>query len=151
MNTFRHNLTNIILFLVFAPAMMIVLVVGFWLIYPYRTIEFKGDKFPIIDKVATQGGTLRFWSDYCRYTTEPVEITRSFVNGVVLSTPMETPKFKNKFNLGCDKTIITIPVPPELPIGKMHLRNHYFIQVNPIRAISFVRESEEFTIVYSYK
>jgi hypothetical protein len=151
MTNYKQIIANIISLLVFVPAMIILLIVGFWMVYPYRTIEFKGDKFPIVDKIATQGGKLRFVSDYCRYTSEPVEITRSFVNGIVLSTPITTSLIKNILPSGCHKKTISIPVPPELPIGKMHLRNLYVIKVNPIRTISFTRESEEFNIVYSYK
>lgn len=117
-------------------------VMVFWSVYPYKTLEFKS-KLLVPQTTVRQGGYLEYISDYCKYVDLPATISRSFVNGIVFTTPLT---FTDRAK-GCNKIKVGIVIPPELAVGKYHLEIIYQYKVNPVRAITIKNESEEFYII----
>jgi hypothetical protein len=128
----------------FAMALIIIGIV--WTLRPYRTVEFKGDSFKILNKTVRQGGTLIYTSDYCKYGNYSSETTRSFINGIIYTMP---PVTTNR-SLGCHKINVFVKIPPDLPVGENYYINMlYKFKVNPIRDIVVEHRSEKFSIIES--
>lgn len=123
-------------------ALIIEVTLIYWYVYPYKTIEWKTDKFPVKEKVIKRGDNLVFISDYCKYIDLPATVTRSFINDFAyVATPTITYAKK-----GCNKMAVVVKVPKELPSGKYYIHNKFTYKVNPIRSITLVHDSEEFIV-----
>jgi hypothetical protein len=115
----------------------------YWSFYPYKTIVFQDQVFPIVNKTIKQGTFLQYTSRYCKYFNSEALVTRSFVDQLIFSMPsMITDR-----PMGCHTITVEVSVPTELPVGKFHLLNTYEIQVNPIRKVVIEQSTEEFTVV----
>jgi hypothetical protein len=115
----------------------------YWLIYPYEPIVFKEDKFPVSTKEVKQGGNLVYVSNSCKYFNGSTEISRSFINGLVFSLPTSI----STRPMGCVSDNIRVFVPNDLPAGRYYLRTRFTYQVNPLRVISIIHETETFEVV----
>lgn len=129
-------------------ALCLICLFGFWLFYPYEPLTFKGDVFKIVNKKVAQGELLKYVSDYCKYTNSSASVTRSFVNGIVYTTPTVV----TSRDCGCHKITIGATVPKELPVGNDYrLEMVYQYKVNPLRTITIKRSSENFSVIESPK
>jgi hypothetical protein len=117
------------------------LVVSFWLLYPYKTIEFKGDY--VTGKTQyVQGEKTYYLVKYCKYTTARAEIVKDFVDGLVFT--VDSPQAI--LTLGCREQQVPMTIPDSLPPGKYQLRNTVTYFVNPIRNISVTHYSNWFHV-----
>lgn len=136
-------------FLIIVGWMAIIMGIGlillflYWFSYPFVPVIFKDPKFPIINKTIKQGGLLRFTSNYCKYMDIPAVLSREFVNDLIFITPETT----TNRAVGCHSISISIVIPKELPVGIYHLHNIYKFEVNPIRTIVLMHDSENFTVI----
>ena len=129
---------------VLITAMGLIFLFAFWMIYPYKPLVFNS-KFSFGNKIFRQGGVLWYTSDYCKYTNSSTIVSRSFVNGIIFTTPTITtarPK-------GCNKIVLGIDIPKELPVGTYHLENTYSYKVNPLRTVIVKQKSDNFQIIES--
>lgn len=130
-------------------AMGLMILCMYWYFYPYKILDFKDPKFPVITKKIHQGGVLKFQSRFCKNMDIPAETSGSFINGIVFNVPMVT----TNRDTGCkywDKGLeISISIPSELPIGKIHFQRIYRFKVNPIRTITYTHSTETFEIIES--
>ena len=124
-------------------AFLLLMLLGVWQFYPYKTLVFKDKPFPVINKVVRRGGFLQYTSNYCKYIDMSATLSRIFVNGLVYSTPMTQTNRK----LGCHKVTVGVGIPHELPVGFYRLDNTYEYQVNPIRTIIIKGSTEVFEVV----
>jgi hypothetical protein len=115
----------------------------FWLIYPYKPLVFKTEKFKVQNPIVRQGDNLLYTSDYCKYSPNTYLVSRTFENSLVFSTPA----FISNRPLGCKKITVGVLVPPELPPGKYILINKYQTELNPIRTLTIEQRTEEFTVI----
>jgi hypothetical protein len=110
---------------------------------PYKVLEFKDARFPVITKQVERGDSLIFVSNYCKYVDEPATVSRSFINDFTYATvPIIT-----HAKAGCRSMRVVVYVPPELPLGTYYLHNKFVYKVNPLRTITIVHDSEEFEVV----
>ncbi len=137
---FLHYMT----FIIFLAAFSLMLTIFYWMNYPYKVIEFKKDEFSVITKKVQQGGLLRYTISYCRTKGYPLTVSRSFVDGIIFTTP----SIESHLPEGCHKgEEIRVPVPTDLPAGVMHLDNIYTSRVNPLRTVSVRHKTETFEIL----
>jgi hypothetical protein len=140
----KVRFTNVLSWIVIILMMVLILTVGYWMIYPYKTVVFLNHPFEISPEtlVVKAGQNITYHTDYCKYTTLPATVTRSFVDGVKYSTP---PTIANNAP-GCHELFPSLLV-PNLPPGTYYLRNIYQYQVNPIRIITIEATTSAFTII----
>ena len=136
------RITNIVAYLTLLLAFILVLLGGFWLLYPYKPLVFNTPKFIVVTKTVKQGGNLVYLSDYCKYLEQMPVVSRTFANDLLFATPLIT----TNRPLGCNKLQIVILVPRELPPGTYRLENTYTFQVNPIRKIVVRQNSDNFVV-----
>ncbi len=114
----------------------------FWSLYPYKPMQVNKSPIPVLTKYVKQGDVLIYELDYCKFTNDSVNISRSFFDGVVFSTPDTT----TKNPIGCRIQNISIQVPETLPTGKYTLKISYTYKVNPIKVVTIEDYTEEFTV-----
>jgi hypothetical protein len=120
---------------------LIVLVV-YWLNYPYQTITFDQPIFSIESKTVKGGEILFFISNYCKHTNVAASITRVFKNDILFYTPTST----GNIGKGCGAVRVGVSVPEELPKGEYVIENIYRYRVNPIREIVVRQDTEMFVV-----
>jgi hypothetical protein len=120
-----------------------ILVVSFWLLYPYKTSTPNVQPYKIVTQEVKVGDTLLYQSDWCRFTDVPAEVDRMFVDSLVFSMPTVISQYK----IGCYNMNIAVVVPSTLPEGKYKLKMIYRYKVNPIRTIIKIAETETFNII----
>ena len=120
-------------------------VIGFWLLYPYRVLEYHKLPLPLLKHELKIGEPVSVVHDFCKFMDIEVRVETEIQNTVIFGLGSG----RGKTMKGCYKRISkSIVVPPTFIVGE-HARIHYalFYQVNPIRTITYDLYSEEFTIV----
>lgn len=139
------RIINLVSYFTLISAMLLVLVFGYWYLYPYRTLELNTKTYPILNenKVVKQGERLIYQVDACKYTDVIPDLTKFFVDGVIY----ETPKSIGAIEKGCHVKNIDVYVPRAIPTGVYHMKFVARYEVNPIRTIEVINYSDEFRVV----
>lgn len=121
------------------------LIVSFWILYPYKEIEFKNNIAKVVndDNEVESGGYLIYQIEYCKYSDNIPEITRHFVDGLIYTVPSEISVIQK---VGCGNANIQIYIPKNLPKGTYYISSTYRFRVNPIRNIDYTITTEKFTV-----
>lgn len=122
---------------------VLLLLILYWLLYPYKTIEFKQPLAQVETKEVARGDYLVYILDYCKYTDVEAEINRSFVDGLIYLTPdgiADQPK-------GCGTARIQIYIPKSMPVGEYKIKQTRHYQLNPIRNESVIYYTEKFKVL----
>jgi hypothetical protein len=140
----RVGFANILSWIVIILMMVLILTVGFWMIYPYPTLVFLNQPFEITPDtlIVKPGQNITYHVDYCKYTTLPAIVSRSFIDGVKYSVPQTIATNP----AGCHEIFPSLQA-PNLPPGTYYLKNSYQYQVNPIRIITVEATTSAFTII----
>jgi hypothetical protein len=126
-------------------AILFIIIIFYWLLYPYRVIEFEQVPYPIVNenKTVRQGELLIYEVEYCKFMNIGATTTKSFNNGIIYSLP---PMQSNR-ETGCHDNKIFLEVPKTLPPAEYSLEVLYRFQVNPIRVIEYKQSTEPFTVI----
>jgi hypothetical protein len=135
---------NILPWLILITFWLVVLVLLYWYLYPYKPITFNKTPFPVETKIVKVGGILTYDIDYCKYNTIVPTTTKTFVDQIIYDIPDTTAIAKK---VGCSTIFVDIQVPSNLPAGQYHLGITYHYQVNPVRKIDISVETEMFQVV----
>jgi hypothetical protein len=139
----RRNNLNIFSYLALIFFAIVGFVYLFWSFYPYKTIEFTDKVFPISNKIVKRGEAIRYTANYCKCIDKEALVTREFRNELIFVAPSTI----NNRPSGCHSLVIQTIIPEELPTGKFTMRMTYQYQVNPIRTITIIQDTEEFEVV----
>ena len=134
---------NYISYIVLLIAFGVLILIGYWLLYPYKIVEFKDTVFPVMNKVVKRGQLVTYTSNYCKYMDKPAIVTRTFKNELIFLSPST---ITNR-PLGCNTIVVSVLVPSELPVGKYFMEQVYQFEVNPLRKITIIENTEEFEVV----
>ena len=138
------NLVNIFTTLTLILAFGFILTVIFWCIYPYNPLEIK-QPLEILneDKTVQVGEQLFYQVEFTKNTDKLPIINNHLVDEVVYAlapiTPVNTSGEHNQV-----VSHITIPT---IPAGNYYLRTSTCYEMNPIRTVCVVYESENFNIL----
>ena len=119
-----------------------ILLLTFWLVFPYRPIEFQDVEFSVKNTMVQRGKMLFYTANYCKYMKLSAKVTRSFVNSIIYVTPTTI----TDRPMGCNSLVIGTTVPQELPPGTYKAEMSYQFQVNPIRTVIVKMTTEEFEV-----
>ena len=139
MNKFFYYISYITIL----SALFLIGLVLFWMVYPYRILEFQDAKFPVLSKKVVQGGSLNYYAAYCKYANIPSLLTRSFTNGILYTMPSMTTNNPT----GCHKVMAIVAIPKELPVGTYQMKLLYEYDPNPIRHITIEMYTEKFEVI----
>jgi hypothetical protein len=132
-----------IAYMTIVSAIGLMLLIGFWLLYPYKTIDFKNLPFPVNKSEYKPGETLIYTVDYCKYTDVIPAVTRFYVNGVIYLVSSAPAVMKPQ---GCAITHVQIVIPESLMPDTYSLRISYAYKVNPLRTITMEAITVPFTV-----
>lgn len=139
---------NTISYITIGITALFLLVMGYWLLYPYNPTDFPS---PVqkVDKLTVQSGEhLIITSEFCKNMTVVPTISRSFVDGIIYQIPSYT---AIEPELGCHTRKVQVYIPKGLPLGRYYIHSSYKWQVNPIRAIEKTTTTEVFYVVNGQK
>lgn len=119
------------------------LLIIFWLVYPYKVIEFK-QPIKILTPQVKRGEHLSYEVDYCKYSNHQPLITRTFIDGVIYQVPDGISKLNDK---GCGVNTIQMYIPKALPTGKFYVEINYHYELNPVRKLDITVKTEQFEII----
>jgi len=134
-----------------AASVGLVLLVIFWMMYPYSVdnyLVWTHDKNPVINKTLKPGDTIKWQVD--------MEIKRP--------ATVKTSRILKSRKQGCDFFILDTTVMNMIPGHRQYINTSYRVpegttpcsyyieltntlEVNPIREIHFIRETEEFNVI----
>lgn len=117
------------------------------LFYPFKPVTFNRERFVVLTKEVKQGGNLIYNADVCKNMEIDTVIARSFVNEIVYSassTISTLPK-------GCVNINVAVPVPAELPAGNYFLRSRFIYDINALRTVTVIHDSEEFEVIEQHE
>lgn len=122
----------------------LIILISYWLLYPYNPIVFNNLPYKVDSKMVRAGGLLSYNVDYCKYNNLIPQFTKSFVNGIIYIVPPEGAVVKPS---GCHVVKIVITIPETLPPDTYILKISYRYQVNPIRTVDVMAQSEPFKVI----
>jgi hypothetical protein len=131
--------------LILALVLIEIIVVIFWLVYPYKLIDFKNSPFPVLNENLTvkSGDRMSYLIDYCKYTDEMPRVIKYFVDGVVL----EINTVDGVLEKGCHKTVLDVYIPRAIAASSYSVKIVATFKPNPIREIKYVTKTLNFTVV----
>jgi len=141
-NNVRTFLSTVMIFSNIFVIAFITLII-FWSVYPYKPIVFKDKVFHVIQEKVKAGGLFTYASRYYKKTEIASNVSCEYINGLSFSTPMT---ISNK-PIGEQNLNITTIIPKELPPGKYVRKCVYRYQVNPIRIVTVIMQTEPFEVI----
>lgn len=129
----------------FLLVFMIVLVgiILYWGLYPYNVVDYKVDYFEMTKEEYKVGEQLTYRTAFCKHGGYSAITTRVLKDGVSYLFPAQ-----NSTSLeGCYDFISSSTEVPNVPEGQYIFEMTVTYQVNPIRTISYTKESKPFMIV----
>jgi hypothetical protein len=119
---------------------IIILLVGYWLIYPYKPLVLTNVKLDRTE--VNRGEHILVSADYCKNTNKQADLFISFIDGLVYNPQPQVINLEK----GCHHATLSIYVPKALPIGEFKLKGVFRYKINPIRIIEFINITENFTV-----
>jgi len=76
-----RRILNIISFFTIVIAFGMIILFGFWKLYPYKVMDVKNTHYPILNenKTVQQGGRLVYQVDACKYVDITPDLKKFFV------------------------------------------------------------------------
>jgi len=139
----KHQITHIAALTGFGMITIIWAIFMFWWIYPYKTVTINQQPYILSEKVIKQGGQLNYVIDACNYTDIVPTINKQFVDGIIYVVPEGVVRLPD----GCNKTMVSVKVPKNLPTGDYTLKIFVSYKMNPIRTINTNYQTEKFSVI----
>jgi hypothetical protein len=139
----KHKFMYLIGIVTLLGALATIITLLVWSLYDYKPLKINKEPMYVLTEEVKSGDILIYQLDYCKFNEKDVLISRSFVDGIIFTTP--TIKASNQ--TGCRIINISVSVPETLPNGRYYLKVDYTYKVNPIREVTVTSYTEKFTVV----
>lgn len=143
---------KIIVIVTFASWVGVIIYTIILAFYPFETLTYKDEKFPIIKRTLKEGDYIEYFVDYCRFVDSQFSITREIVGKElgIDGGPRNLytyPLLQTRFPRGCNSFVITREqVPPNIPPGEYYLLINIEVPVNVLQTQYKTRRTESFFI-----
>jgi len=134
---------TILLFVSLGISFIFVLLVLFWVLFPYKPLSINNHPYPVITKEVKKGDALLFKMDYCKFTDKKATVTRRFTDSLLYVMPDITAVNE----AGCRKQLISEEIPQNLPAGEYIMDFYYTYKVNPIREVTVHARTQKFQVI----
>lgn len=124
---------------------VLLLIVGYMLFWPQKTLTFTDTRLGVVNKEVRSGQELLFKVDYCRYTDMQARVTREIRDGVVYVLP----DIQTSLTKGCHEnlTISMGELPKVIQPGKYSMHITIEFKPNRLRTITHTLTTEDFFVV----
>mgnify|MGYP001563702585 CR=1 FL=1 len=123
--------------------LIFIISISYMVFFPFEPVTFNYDKFKILTPEVKGGDSVKFESSYCRKMDVPVVISRQLINTYLYFYP----DVIGMTSLGCQKRVVTLKIPTTSEKGEYFVRNTYRYQVNTLREVVYVKDTEKFKVV----
>ena len=134
---------TILLFVSLGISFIFVLLVLFWVLFPYKPLSINNHPYPVITKEVKKGDALLFKMDYCKYTDKKATVTRRFIDSLLYVMPDITAVNE----MGCRRQLVSEEIPQNLPAGEYIMDFYYTYKVNPIREVTVHAHTQKFQVI----
>lgn len=142
MRSTRFN--EVLLNMTLVVILIMVGVILYWQIYPYKVLEAREGNYGIDKTVYKQGEDFNIRFEVCKNMKIEEDIYGKFIDGVIYSIPENS----SSFETGCYSTYISsVSIPDNLPAGTYIYEETVVYRVNPIRTITYTFTTPEFEVV----
>ena len=125
---------------------IVILTVGIWTFYPYKTITFKNDPaYQTKELIVHQGDQTSYFIDYCKFTESSPTVKKTFEDGIVFVAE----DTRAVLSVGCHTQWVPLTIPMTLPPGKYRLGIEVTYKLNIIRTETIKQYSNWFTVLRS--
>ena len=121
----------------------LIVLVTYWLVYPYNILTFTEGNGTFIETTIKRGDFLRMHQNSCKTIDISSMINRQFVDGVIY----QVPTVRANRPMGCTQNIEYIYIPDSLPYGEYYIQTFITFQPNPLRTINYTVRTEMFKVV----
>lgn len=125
-------------------AIGIISLIVIWLYFPSNPVDFAPGKQKVLTKTVKQGNHVVYIASFCKHSSVIPTIQKSFIDGFIYATP---PVIGIEMTEGCHSLTVRLYVPQSLPVGRYKIHSVYRYQVNPIRTVDKVTETEDFYVI----
>lgn len=115
----------------------------YMLFWPIQTIELQDNPIPVLTKSVVAGDILKYKFTYTKYTKKRCVAHRVLLNDTLINLPA----ISSIAPIGTHTVTVTVKIPEYAPPGKYILRTKLVYQVNPLRTIERVFDTEEFEVL----
>lgn len=122
---------------------VIVGIVAYWTLYPYKVLEFKEGNGIIIEQSAKPGGYINIRQNRCKYLKFQGIISRQFIDTIVY----QIPQYTTDRPLGCLDQLEMVYVPKALGPGDYYISTTITYHVNPLRNVTYTVNTNKFTVL----
>lgn len=134
---------GLVLNFLLAATIIVIGIILYWGLYPYKVVEYKVDYFEMQKNVYYTGEQLTYRTSFCKFGNYSAITTRILKDGVSYLFPAQ-----NSTSLeGCYDFISSSTEVPNVPSGTYTFEMTVTYQVNPIRSVSYTKESKPFEII----
>jgi hypothetical protein len=133
---------NVFSWIVLTLAFGFLLLVGWWLVYPYQTIDIQSAK--VLTPIVAKGEDLEIEVIYNKHANLPSTVTKDLINGDIVHIPSSG---ISNVPIGQNKVITHQIIPYESDLGEARLKETITYQVNPLRTITKEFITDKFTII----
>jgi hypothetical protein len=134
-------------------SILLLLAILFSLLYPFKTSDLTNLKVVTLKNSLRNGHLATVSFDYCKYTSSPADFSVELVPMIPgeMSLVYQLQSGKVNSPKGCHKTIKRLTIPCEVPDGDYKIRLTLVYEINPIRTIARVFETDNFVRVVQRK
>ena len=143
MKNFCRWCVSVVMWLGIVVAFGLVILITFWLIYPYKILTFTEGNGTFIETTIKRGEFLQMRQHSCKTMDITSTINRQFVDGIIY----QVPTINANRPIGCTQNIEYIFVSEALPYGEYYINTVITFHPNPLRTVSYTVKTEKFTIV----
>lgn len=140
----NYKLFNYISYGTIIVALLFMVTVFYWLLFPYKPIEFPVLPHFVENKQVLSGEYLIYYVEYCKYSKVTPIADKTFNDGIIYSIPQVIATEKS---IGCGTSKIQIYIPRGLPKGKYFIESTYRYKMNPLRTIDVKTKTEQFEVI----
>lgn len=121
-------------------AVVILFLVFYWLLFPYNPVKFIGN-IKTTKTVYKVDDIVEYKIKYCKYMNIGTMVSRAFIDGVIYAVPLTHANNP----IGCRDQNYSIRI-PNIPEGNYKIRIYYTYEVNPLKSITYMVDSNNFKL-----
>lgn len=125
-------------------AMAFMLWVAYMILWPVKVFEVDPSPMEVVTKEIRPGDNFVYIARYCSFNESTVRFTPQLRDGTVVSFPTRTTSIKE----GCFEAVSnSLEIPANTPPGVYNFRFVNEVEINPLRTITIISETEQFTVL----
>lgn len=137
----KHRFSYYISLIIILLASALILLVSFWLFWPYKVAEVE-TPLKVMNSPVEKGQHIIAEIHFCKYKDVVGVANTELINTLIYHLPTST----GKAPVGCYEKKISWQIPQALPSGNYFLRESVVYQVNPLKKITISFETEKFEV-----